>query len=174
MNYIIRNRFGPGSEGWTEYSEWAGLEDCEEYYSIDGIMRKGLFSPETGEDWENCVNEDFKTHIITNVEYANKVAERLPNAEAIGIIEDPISAEEAVPSHHELVGYDILDGDGHISLVTNWGGRKENEKIKKNRFALISQIKDAYDCKNDLRSEYPEDPHAADCEVWAIYRIDKR
>ena len=54
MKYIIVDKYGPGIEGWESYAEWAGLQHCTEYYSINN---GSLFEPVTKEDWENCINK---------------------------------------------------------------------------------------------------------------------
>lgn len=172
MKYIITEIFGPGIEGWDKYAQWAGLESCEEYYSIDGKMRKGLFSPKSAEDWKNCVNEDFQTDFITNLDYARKIVETFNNAEVIGVVKDPRSLDEYIPPNHVLMGYDIIDGDGIYSLLTNWGGREENKGILINKSALIDDRDFAYQLRERLHNECSEDHHAAECEVWAVYKIN--
>jgi hypothetical protein len=171
MNYIITEKFGPGSKNWDAYAQWAGLERCEAYYSIDGLMRKGLFTPETTEDWDNCVQEDYKLHLITNLDYAKEVFKKFSNAEILGVVRDPRSFNEGILPNHMLVGYDIIDGYNDISLITNWGG-KESIDVKLNEAALIEDIDQAYQLKGKLRREYPEEPHASECEVWAVYKLN--
>jgi len=73
MKYIIIKKFGPDDDRWQNYAQWAGLQNCQEYYSIDGMNSESLFKPESAEDWDNCINEDFKTHIITNLIFAKKI-----------------------------------------------------------------------------------------------------
>lgn len=172
MNYIIIKKFGKNDERWEEYAQWAGLEHCSAYYSIDGIIRENLFDPESVEDWENCINEDHRTHIITNLSYAMKILPKYANGEVIGIVCDPRSHPEKVSEDHELAGYDIIEGRGTISLVTNWGGKECGiENLELNQHALIDDLNDAYAIRDFLRENCSEDAHAVDCEVWAIYKI---
>ena len=48
---MIKKKFGPDSDDWQEYAQWAGLEHCEAYYSIDRMRRESLFTPKSVEDF---------------------------------------------------------------------------------------------------------------------------
>lgn len=173
MKYIILKKFGPGSDTWKSYVQWAGLQNCQEYYSIDGMYRESLFKPESAKDWENCINEDFKTHIITNLDFARKIIPKFPDGEIIGIIENPKSSNEEILPNHTLMGYDIIDGYNDISLLTNWGGKDEGiTNLKLNNCALIDDLNYAYELKEMLRRDFSEDSHVENCKVWAVYKIE--
>jgi hypothetical protein len=172
MNYVIREKFGPGSDNWREYAAWAGLQDCEAYYSLDNGMRKSLFVPESPEDWKNCINADYQTNILTNLEYAKKIINKYPNAEIIGLIENPRSDKITPSPGHLLLGYDIIDAFCGVSLVTNWGnGNDEIKYYKCNKFALLDDLNTARRFKKILLEKYPKDDHVANCEVWAVYKV---
>jgi len=172
MNYVIKEKFGPGSEDWEDYARWAGLEHCQEYCSIDGVVSKNLFTPKSAEDWGNCVNADFKLHLLTNLDFARKCARKHNRAEILGAIEDPKSSRESIPARHMLVGYDIIDVHNSISLLTDRGGRDTIADLTLNKFALLEDMDDAYQLKGQLRQDYPDDDHASECEVWAVYKLD--
>ena len=172
MIYRISKKFGPQDNDWDDYLEWAGLQNCQEFYSIDGMMRNGLFTPESVEDWDNCVNADFKIHLITNLDFAKKAISKYVDAEILGVIENPKFANEMIPSDHILMGYDILDEYNGISLLTNWGGKKRGvENLKLNRYALIDDLDYAYELKEMLRKNFSTDDHAKGCEVWSVYKL---
>jgi len=173
MRYIIIKKFGPGDDGWDGYARWAGLQDCRDYYSIDEIHRKSLFQPESVEDWDNCANEDFKTHIITSLDFAKKIMPKFSGGEIVGVIEDPKVLKEKIPSGHVLMGYDVIDGGGGISLLTDWGGEVDGLKnVKFNAHALVDDVNYAYQLRETLRRDFPCDYHAKNCEVWAVYKIN--
>jgi hypothetical protein len=172
MIYRISATFGPQSNTWNDYIEWAGLQDCQAYYSIDGIMRTRLFIPESPEDWQNCVNADFNIYLITNLEYAQKILSRYSEAEILGVIENPKLSPEIIPPDHILMGYDILDEYNEISLLTNWGGKMEGiQNLNLNRYALFDDLEYAYELKEMLHRDFPQDDHAKGCEVWSVYKI---
>jgi len=172
MKYIIIKKFGPGVDGWQDYARWAKIENCREYYSIDAINRERFSKPESSKYWENCVNKDFKIHLLTNLDFAKKIISDSPNAEIVGVIENPKSSDETIPPGHTLVGYDILDRYNDISLLTNCGSEDNNIKnLKLNKYALIDDLNYAYGLKEMLRKDFPDDDHAENCEVWAVYKI---
>jgi hypothetical protein len=172
MKYKIIKKFGPGDEQWDKYAQWAGLHACKEYYSIDSINRESLFTPDSEEDWENCINENFMLNIITNLNYDLKIAHKFPSGEIIGVIENPKHSNEEIPINHILMGYDIIDEYTSISLVTNWGGKEEGIKILKlNTSALIDNLNYAYELKGILHRDFKDDDHAKRCEVWSVYKL---
>ena len=172
MQYKIIKKFGPGSDGWSEYAAWAGMQACSDFYSIDHMQRTELFSPVTDEDWGNCTFTDDSRPLIGNLAYANKVCSRLESAEVVGVIKDPKTENGIIPDCHILMGYDILDGYDDISLLTNWGGLKEGIKnLKINSHGLVDDLEHAYQLEHMLRSEFLEDGHAQACNVWTVFKI---
>jgi hypothetical protein len=91
-------------------------------------MRPDLFSPQTDEDWDNCINEDFKLSLINDLAYAQKISINYQNYEIVGVIINPKCNREVIPANHELMGYDIIDGYCSVSLLTNWGGKEAGVK----------------------------------------------
>ncbi len=158
MYYILIEKFGPTDERWNKYSQWAGLEHCTEFCSVDGIMRPNLFDLDSAEDWANCINEDFKTDIITNLAYAQKLLPEFSNAEIVGIIIDPRSSKEEIPTNHKHLGFDIIEGEGSISLLTNWGGKERGvPNLKLTQRALIDDMEYAYQIREFLRKNFNQD-----------------
>ena len=120
MYFKILEKFGPESgERWTEYLDWRKIALIK-FDSVDGMMRPDLFEPRTHDDWRNCVNEDYKLNLITNVEYAAEVASKNPNSDIVGV---DIELDHAPSNIDGLLGFDIIDGYCSTSLLTNWGGR---------------------------------------------------
>lgn len=170
MYYKIVRRFCP-EEGdrWRGYLEWRGL-NLTSFDSVDGILRPDLFEPESDEDWRNCVNANFKLGLITNLGYAKSILERYDNPALIAV---EIELEEGYVPNDGLLGFDIIDGHCNVSLVTNWGTDEEgivNDHVMPN--GLIGDLARALQVRDSLRKRFPEDPHAENCQVWAIYRPD--
>ena len=173
MIYRISKKFGPQDNDWDDYLEWAGLQNCQEFYSIDGLMRPRLFTPESAEEWDNCVNADFRIHLITNLDFAKRIISNYSEAEILGVLENPKFSNEMIPSDHILVGYDIIDEYNDISLLTNWGGKKAGiQNLKINPYALIDNLEYAYELKEMLHKNFPKDDHAKACEVWSVYKLE--
>ncbi|MEZ4617436.1 MAG: hypothetical protein R2867_18260 [Caldilineaceae bacterium] len=76
------------------------------------------------------------------------------------MIIDPRQAD--MPKDGQLLGYDIMDGDYSISLLTNCGGFPDlfdNSRI--NRFGLLDEVAEAYAIRDHLRVAYADDPMRA-------------
>ncbi len=169
MYYKIVEYFGPKDGGWKSYVEFRGVE-FDRFDSVDAMLRPDLFSPESEDDWLNCVNEDYKLNLITNLPYAKKVLGRFSDAVLVGV---DIELDEGYELEGNLLGYDIVDGNCCASLVTNWGNGDEGlsvDSIQSN--GLLKDLGAALEIRDMLREKYPEDGHADYCEVWAVYRVD--
>ena len=168
MYYKIIEQFGPNDgEKWTGYINWRGLA-LESFDSVDSLLRPDLFIPKSNSDWENCVNEDFKLSLITNSQYAESIIPSYKNAILIGVETD---IGERYETKESFLGFDIIDEQCSISLLTNWGTDDENimnPHIENN--GLVKDLKQAINIKNILRNTFSEDAHAEFCEVWAIYK----
>ena len=169
MLYKVVEKFGPSSkESWNNYIKWRKLE-LSSFDSADAIMRPSVFEPSSVEDWDNCINEDYKLNFITNLEYAKKIQKKYPNSEIIAL---DIELETEPDTKEGFLGYDIIDSYYDISLLSNWGVEDIefiNSKLEKN--ALIADFKTAVELRDYLRLNYSEDSHADECSIWAIYEV---
>lgn len=170
MYYKIVDRFcSQDGEKWHTYLESRGL-NLASFDSVDGILRLDLFEPESDEDWHNCVNENYKLSFITNLDYATRILNRYDNSVLVGV---EIELEEGYVPKDRLLGFDIIDGYCDVSLVTNWGTDEEdiiNSHVMPN--GIICDFSRALQIRNLLRKKFSEDPHAENCDVWAIYSVD--
>jgi len=170
MLYKILKPFGPsaGAE-WEDYLSWIHHQHLTSFESIDSMLRDECFEPETEEDWANCVNEDFKINFINNLPYAQKIRDRNPGSEIIGM---DLDVDENYIPKDGFRGFDILDEWLAVSLITNWG--KDEPVFETVHFepnGLISSLETAIDTRDMLRSKHSEDPHARNCQVLAVYRV---
>ena len=176
MYYKIIEKFSPlDEERWQSYLKSRGL-DLTCFDSVDSILRPDLFDPRSHEDWANCVNENYKLNLITNSNYARKILPRYHNADLVGV---EIELDEAYMPKDGLLGYDIIDVECSISVITNWGTDKENLinphfLINPHLMAngLIGNLPQALHICDLLRQTFPNDPHVKECEVWAVYSVD--
>ena len=170
MMYKVVEKFGPDSGAkWTDYIKWTGLHHLRRFDSVDSMLRPTFFSPGSTEDWANCVNEDYKLDLITNLEYANKVLSKYDNAEIVGV---EIDVKEGYIAGDGFLGYDIIDEYCSNSLITNCGSDShpfDRSIIKDN--GLIHDLKDASRAKEQLIADPAGDSHSAACTVWAIYKV---
>ncbi|MBN2218601.1 MAG: hypothetical protein JW719_14590 [Pirellulales bacterium] len=170
MYYKIVEPFGPQSGGkWYDYLKWRGLK-LTRFDSVDGLLRPDLFEPLSVEDWHNCVNKDFRLNLITSLDYARSILGQHDNAVLVGV---EIELQKGYDPKSGLLGFDIMDDYGSISLVTDWGTDEEgiiNNNVMKN--GLIGDFDRALIIRDLLRVEYSEDPHANNCGVWAVYQLE--
>lgn len=170
MFYKVVNQFGPrDGEAWVKYLEFSKLYQITDFCSFDSILNNDVFTPSTEEDWNNCINENFKINIITNLAYARRIQSKNSNSRIFGVIIDP-SVNKAYGD--DLLGFDIIDGFCSNSLLTNCGGFPDifnTDMI--NQYGLLNDIKSAYEIRDRLRAKYHNDSHAAECEVWAVFNI---
>jgi len=170
MYYKIIEQFGPQSDDrWQQYLRWRRLA-LTAFDSVDGILRPDLFTPESESDWKNCATEINRIHLITSLDYAKQLSVRTPNSVLVGV--DIEISKEYVPEKN-LLGFDIIDEFGDVSLVTNWGSDEVN--ILDNHIApngLLHDLNQALKLQNILRQNFPDDSHAWNCRTWAVYQVD--
>jgi hypothetical protein len=169
MYYKIIEKFGPASDAWASYLEARGLQlDC--FDSIDGILRPDIFIPESVDDWENCVNDDYKINLIKSLPYAKKVLAQHKNASLVGV---DIELDSNYVSGENLLGFDIIDGYCDVSLLTNWGADEEGLFVgHMQENGLIGKLDIVISLRDILREKHTDDSHAENCQVWAIYKIN--
>lgn len=169
MFYKIVQAFGPESgEKWMKYLNWRGFHHLKCFDSVDGILRPDLFIPSTIEDWKHCLNEDYKTSLLSDLDYVARFKARLGEGTIVGV---EIELEKGYSPQNGILGYDILDEYCSISLVTNC--RFEPETIQPaivQENGLIGNFDRAIEIRDLLRKEFPRDSHSANCQVWAIYQ----
>jgi len=169
MYYKVIEKFGPeDGERWNDYLKWRGLH-LTRFESVDGVLRGNLFEPESDEDWQNCVYGDFSIALITNLQYANKVQKQHENAEVVGI---DFPEDLNYKAGAGLLGFDVLDSHWDVSMLTDWGTDEEgifSHLIMEN--GLLADLTEAFRIRDILRSQFPEEHHARECQVCAVYKI---
>ncbi len=72
-----------------------------------------------------------------------------------------------------FLGYDLIDGDYHVSLLTNWGNDVEiiNQSLQEN--ALIKEFNIIQNIKSHVISKYPNDGHVLNCKIVSIYDMNQ-
>jgi hypothetical protein len=166
MYFTIVENFSPSAESWKDYCAWRGIE-FERFDSIDGILRPSLFTTPEGEDWNYVVQEDFRLHLITDLDYARRKRSMIGSGDLVGIRFDRPSNTDS-----RFLGFDLIDGYFDISLLTNFGNDINliNQLISVN--ALVLNRRDIEQIQEHLLSEFPDDPHVKRCQIVSIYNVD--
>jgi hypothetical protein len=163
MLYTIVESFSPAHAGWTSYCEWRGLA-FERFDSIDGILRPNLFYPPEDSDWAHIVNEANMLHLITDLPHAMRKLAQIGSGDLVGVrfgdhdIRDP-----------GFLGFDIIDGYCHVSLLTNWGNDVEiiNRSLTPN--ALLRNLKTAEAIFETVQTTYADDSHVDGSRIVSVY-----
>lgn len=166
MLYTILESFSPGCKEWNSYIKWRGI-NFKSFDSIDGMLRETLFdTPQTDEEWAYVVNESCMIHLIIDFQFALKKLNELGKGELIGLKLD--NHDENSPN---FLGFDLIDGHYHVSLLTNWGNDIEiiNQSLQDNAlvkdFGIITKI------YNHVKSSHPNDGHVRGCKIISVYDI---
>ena len=164
MLFAIVEDFGPAEqEAWTNYLEWRGIQ-FERFDSLDGILRKSLFSPESDEDWQHIVCESFMLSYLTDFDYAHQTHCRIGSGRLVGL-----RYSEHDETNEGFLGYDILDRCCDVSLLTNWGNDVEvvNRSLGSN--ALVPTLAKVESIHQYLTSHHAEDGHVIGCRIVSVY-----
>jgi hypothetical protein len=164
MLFTIVEDFGVANgEAWTNYPEWRGML-FERFDSLDGILRKSLFTPESTEDWDHVVCEDFMVSYLTDLDYAHETHSRIGAGSLMGF-----AYSEHDESDEGFLGYDIIDGYCDVSLLTNWGTDIEivNRALGPN--ALVPTLAQVDGIYNFLASNHGDDNHVEGCRIISVY-----
>ena len=79
-------------------------------------LEKKLFIPESVEDWDHVVCENFMLSYLTDSDYARQTHARIGTGSLIGF-----AYSDHDETNESFLGYDIIDGYCDVSLLTNWG-----------------------------------------------------
>ena len=114
--HIICNSVDMASAEWRKYCLWRNF-DFRAFDSLDSTIHNSLFEILDDDDWKYAVTTDnFLTDIVNNFDFAKTYCERCGSNEILNF--DFVENED---SSKQVIGYDILDGAFHYSLLTNFG-----------------------------------------------------
>lgn len=166
MYFVIVQKIDYTSDQWLNYVSWRNC-NFENFESVDCHINKILFNPITKEDWSNVHQEDFKTHLIDNVEYAIKVNKRIPNSriQAFSLLSES--------SELQLLGYDILDSGNSYSLLTNFGNELAIVNLHISKVGLISDLGVAQKIFDWLCKNMSSDDHVVGAKIVKVYALSK-
>jgi hypothetical protein len=172
--FTARRRFDPGfGPGWDEYIKWSGFSQTVEVCSLDTMLNPSMFLELIPQDWLHNIHEDFHTTYFRDLEY---VEERMKNvrehANILAIIREPDAGLQFEDKGFAFCGYDLI-GEGDVSALTNCGGfEKAFSGSDLSKLGLLDDYLLAKEVQAKLRLYYPDDHHA-NCDLWAIWRLDK-
>ena len=159
---------------WTKFIEFSKLTHLKELVSLDGMLNALIFEPDRREngDWDFMNIDDlYETGLFNSLDYVIRKAKGKDPFNLLTVVKEPTeNCEEIKIPDFEFVGYELLDQDYSTSALSNCGGFDETFKPNDlNYFGLIDTFDKAYDIRDRLIKNNPEEHHA-DCNVFAIWR----
>lgn len=170
--YTVRERFTPAySKNWSEYAEWSGFTHISELVTLDSVLCEDRIDDLTPQDWQHNVQADCRLTWFTDLDYLRQHHPlRRDLDQLIAAVEKPDTVAPP-PSQFTHCGFDIVDAEGAISVLTNCGrfpGIFEPDDV--NSVGLIDGIDLAQAIAHQLRMTFPDEPHCHDCRVWQVAR----
>jgi hypothetical protein len=175
--FLATERFDPSNgEKWRAYCEWAKIPGLAEVVSLDSLLCRRLIEEFIDEDWEHNVHEDFRLDYFYHLGYLKLRINNISRRNVLGLYRNPEVHITDAPAAGDFrfVGYDLIEEQTQISALTNCGGFPDvfsNEEL--NRFGLIDSFDRAFSVRRLLAELHPEEHHAQ-CQMYAIWRLNER
>lgn len=156
---------------WSRYIEWAGLRHIVELVSTDSMLCPSLIDSLVDADWEFNIHADNRLYFFHDYEYLKRrICYDASRHNILSLTESPTQAPTAIDGF-TFCGYDILDSDDSISVLTNCGGFPSIYAADElNRFGLMTDLDRATKIAETIRKTNASDHHCCDCRVWGIAR----
>jgi len=163
---------------WDKYVEWGKLTHLTELVCVDIILNEVLVEPDrdNDEDWKYIVTDgSYETGFFTSLDYVLRKMQPRERFNLLAVVIEPRQDCKNVKlDDFEFVGYDLLDQEYGNSALTNCGGFDETfQPAELNGFGLIEDFEKAYDIKQRLLANNP-DEHHADTNVIALWRHETK
>jgi hypothetical protein len=176
--YTALGRFDKTSSkdgiGWDKYVEWSKLTHLTEVVSLDGMLNKPLVDPDynDAEDWNfiHCIGL-YQTGFFKSQEYVLRKCKNYYNFNLLTVVISPSQDCKYIQvDDYEFMGYELLDHEFGVSVLTNCGGFDETFlPTDLNNYGLIDEYLAAYDIRKRLLENNPEEPHTK-TNVIAVWR----
>ena len=178
--YTARQVFDQSTEkygkSWYEYIEWAQLTHLTEVVSLDGSLNRPI--PELDYDladadfWDHIHNDGkFLTGFFTSPDYVLRKTGTQSRFNLLTVVINPEQdCESVLLDGYEFVGYDLLEKDYGISVITNcFGLVGACLTTEVNALGLIDDYQLAFVIQKRLFENNPTVDHV-DTNVIAIWR----
>lgn len=184
LYYIATATFNPTTHrfhsgyalNWQDYISCSGFRHVREIVTLDGMLGGEVLERDNRADadflvWENylpgtCFHD--LNYLLRKLDGRDPATYNL-----LAILREPDQSVSGVPvPGFAFVGYDLMDQEGGNSVLTNC--LPPFEAIVPddlNEYGLLSDFEQARQVQSDLWRLYPDDPHAKNCLMWAIWRM---
>lgn len=168
-------RFNPScGERWTRYIEWSGFYHIEEVVSTDFLLCPPLVESLVDSDWEFNVQETNRIFFFRDHAYLKeRVQFDASRHNLLALTEVPTHEFEPLAGF-TFCGYDILDSDDSLSVLTNCGAFPAIYRPEElNRHGLIGDLVRVAKIAQTIRETHADDHHCRACRVWGIARYSE-
>ncbi|UFH56370.1 hypothetical protein [Spirosoma sp. KNUC1025] len=162
------------SSNWDNYMKWIKLPHVTEVVSLDGMLNEPLVEPDysQADDWNYIYcTERWETGFFTSEAYVLRKRKNVDTFNLLSLVISPDQdCKSVVVDNYEFMGYELLDNEFGVSVLTNCDGF--NEPILPtdiNKYGLVDEYLTAYEIKKRLLANNPTHPHA-DTLVIAVWR----
>lgn len=165
---ILDKRRGKFFEG---YLNFAGLDQREEIITLDGMLCPSIFEIDD-EGWNYLHNNICISDLYSDAAYTSKRMEGRDDANLLAVVLEPQvnkSAKELI-QNGKFIGYDIMDVDWGISILTNCGCNKVMGSVGRNNYGLVDDFELTYSLRDENARVYEGESHSDGyvCEIWKI------
>jgi len=136
----------------------------ERFDSLDGMLRKSLFTPESIKDWDHVVCENLMISYLKDYDYAHQAHVRIGTGSVMGF-----TFTDHDEKNQGFLGYDIIDGYCDVSLLTNWGNDVEIVNRALGANALVPSLAQVESIRAFLTSYHGDDNHVVGCGIVSVY-----
>ena len=174
--FIAIEPFSPANgDAWIRYVEWSKLTQLVELVTLDAMLCPPVLKEIKDEYWPNIVNENYLLNYFTDLEFLRSEIDihRVNGARICCVYRNPIVTPD-LPldlQSFRFRGFDLVELETGTSALTNCGGWPELNNSELSQCGLIEDHGRAMTLRDALKSQYPEEPHAA-CDLWAIFTED--
>jgi len=179
LNPTTNRTYGGQKLDWQTYLAWTGFGHVREIVSLDGILGEDILDRGSRLDAASRVwEEEFSPALcFYDLDYLLNELEGIDPTtyNLLAILREPGHSVNEVPvPGFAFVGYEILDQWAGNSLLTNCGPSPQAfvpEDL--NESGLLQDYEQARQVQAKLNQYYPDNPHAKDCVIWAIWRMSR-
>jgi hypothetical protein len=175
--YVAQRPFTPATPEWPKYIEWSGLTQLKSLITLDATLCPRVPSPLNDEDWHHNVHMDSFAWCFRDLQYLEQRIAALGANRILATIRHPMHPcdELRLDARFAFAGYDILDKDADMSLLTNCGPFPEAFAPQElSSCGLLPMLSRADAVRQALEQHYPEHSHISGCQVWALWDMQSK
>lgn len=175
--YIAQRPFTRASPEWSQFIAWSGLVQLESLLTLDATLCPRAPSPLNDEDWNHNVPMGSFAWCFRDLSYLEHRIADFGAIRILATIRHPMHpCDELRPDDRfAFAGYDILDKETDISLLTNCGPFPRALAPKElSSCGLLPRFSRAAAVRSALELNYPEHSHVPGCEVWALWEMQSK